>query len=218
MLERELLGYDKTKFKILINGFRQGFKLGTVGEISNKLPKNHKSALENPTQVDAKLAIESLRGRIAGPFQSPPFVNMVFSPLGLVPKGDTGKFRLIHDLSYPKGHSVNSLIPLENSTVQYEGLDQVIKLVKRFGKGAMMAKTDIEDAFRIICLHPSEYHLLGFSWNNLFYYDKCLPMGASSSCQIFKSFSCGLQWIMENKYQASGMSHILDDFLFVGPP
>jgi hypothetical protein len=27
-----------------------------------------------------------------------------------------------------------------------------------------------------------------------------------------------LHWIMENKYCAAGMSHIIDDFLFVGPP
>jgi hypothetical protein len=42
-------------------------------------------------------------------------------------------------------------------------------------------------------------------------------MGASSSCQIFEKFSCALQWIMVNKYKAGGMSHIIDDFLFVGP-
>ena len=43
-------------------------------------------------------------------------------------------------------------------------------------------------------------------------------MGASSSCQFFESFSCASQWIMELKYKAAGMSHIIDDFLFVGPP
>ena len=43
-------------------------------------------------------------------------------------------------------------------------------------------------------------------------------MGATSSCQILEKFSCALQWIMETKYQVAGMSHILDDFLFVGPP
>jgi hypothetical protein len=67
-------------------------------------------------------------------------------------------------------------------------------------------------------IHPSDHHLLGFTWNNCYYYDRCIPMGASSSCQIFESFSCVLQWIMEFKYKAAGMSHIIDDFLFVVPP
>lgn len=125
---------------------------------------------------------------------------------------------MIHDLSFPKNHSVNSNIPQENSAVQYDSIDEVVSLVRMFGRGCLMAKTDIEDAFRIIPIHPSDYHLLGFIWEGQFYYDKCLPMGASSSCQIFKSFSKALQWIMLNVFHASGMSHILDDFFFVGPP
>ena len=59
---------------------------------------------------------------------------------------------------------------------------------------------------------------LRFIWNTFCYYDKCLPMGESSSCQIFESFSCALQWVMETKYHAAGMPHFIDDFIFVGPP
>lgn len=81
-----------------------------------------------------------------------------------------------------------------------------------------MAKTDIEDAFRIIPINPDDYHLLCFSWNNEYYYECVLPMGASSSCKIFEAFSTALQWIMINRYNAGGMSHILDDFFFIGPP
>ncbi|XP_062614297.1 uncharacterized protein LOC134276023 [Saccostrea cucullata] len=80
-----------------------------------------------------------------------------------------------------------------------------------------MAKTDIEDAFRIIPICPEDYHLLGFSWQGKYYFDKCLQMGASSSCQIFEKFSVALQWILQSKFGAGGMSHILDDFFFIGP-
>ena len=80
-----------------------------------------------------------------------------------------------------------------------------------------MAKTDIKDAFRIIPIHPDDYKLLGFSWQGAFYHDKCLPMGASSSCQIFESLSQSLQWAMYSKFNAAGMSHMLDDFFFIGP-
>lgn len=71
-----------------------------------------------------------------------------------------------------------------------------------------MAKTDIEDAFRILLINPSDYHLLGFSWEEKFY----LPMGASSSCQLFEKLRVALQWIMQTKYKGGGMSHILDVF------
>ena len=106
-----------------------------------------------------------------------------------MPKAVNGKFRLIHDLSYPKGNSINSLIPPENSEVKHNCIDNVIKLVKYFGRDSYLGKTDVEDAFRNIDIHPSDYHLLGLTWNGFYYYDKCLPMGASSSCTIFENVS-----------------------------
>lgn len=108
------------------------------------------------------------------------------------------------------------MIPPEKSTVQYDSIDVVTDLVKIFGEGSLMAKADIQDAFRIIPIHPDDYKLLGFSWQGHYYYDRCLPMGASSSCQIFESLSCSLQWSMCEKLGALGMSHMLDDFFFIG--
>jgi hypothetical protein len=102
--------------------------------------------------------------------------------------------------------------------VQYDSVDIVVNLVKHYGRFSQLAKCDIEDAFRNIPVHPSDYHLPGFIWNNIFHHDKCLPMGASSSCQIFESFSCALQWVVETKYHVAGMSHFIDDFILVGPP
>lgn len=149
----------------------------------------------------------SIVDRIAGPFSEPQFSPFVSSPLGIVPKSEPGKFRIIHDLSYPKNNSVNTNIPKENSVVQYDTIDWVINLVQHYGPYCLMAKTDIEDAFRIIPINPSDYHLLGFSWEEKFYFDKCLPMRASSSCQLFERLSVALQWIMHTKYKG-GVCHI----------
>ena len=54
-------------------------------------------------------------GRIAGPFQHPLFQNFTVSPLGMVPKKDSGKFRMIHDLSSPPNLSVNDYISPEDA-------------------------------------------------------------------------------------------------------
>ncbi|CAG2240910.1 unnamed protein product [Mytilus edulis] len=107
---------------------------------------------------------------------------------------------------------------MEYSAVSYDSIDNVVQLVKSYGQSCQMAKTDVENAFRIIPIQKSDYNLLGFNWNGFFYYDKCLPMGASSAQKIFETLSVALQWIMQSKYRSGGMSHILDDFLFVGPP
>jgi hypothetical protein len=52
----------------------------------------------------------------------------------LFSEADLWFFRLIHDLSFPKGNSINSHIPSENSAVQYDSIDPVIKLIKHFGR------------------------------------------------------------------------------------
>jgi hypothetical protein len=140
---------------------------------------------------------------------------LVISPMGLQSKKKTGEFRVIHHLSYPRGASVNDGIPHECATVQYATVPQAIAHIMRFGKGCFLAKTDIKAAFRIMPVRPQDYHLLGFKWKGQYYVDKCLPMGCSSSCAIFESFSTALEWIIANQEGDFAVLHILDDFLFV---
>lgn len=172
----------------------------------------------NHTVVSKKIEKELSLGRIAGPYAYPPLDQFVVSPLGVVPKKAPNEFRLIHDLSFPKSNSVNSHIDLLFTSVSYETLDHCVKLILELGPRTLIAKADLKDAFRIIPIHPDDYRLLGFMWKDAFYYDKCLPMGCSISCQIFESLSTSIQWILTCKLSVPHMSHILDDFIFFGPP
>ena len=142
---------------------------------------------------------------------------MVFSPLGLQPKKIPGQYRVIHHLSYPKGQSVNDSIPDQESTVKYATVGQAIQYLVHYGSNSYMAKTDIQSAFRIIPVHPSDYSRLGFTWKGNYYHDKCLPMGCSSSCAIFETFSTALEWIISQRMPDVSVLHILDDFLFIAP-
>ena len=137
-------------------------------------------------------------GELSGPFSTPPFPNFRCSPLGIVPKKVPSEFRMIHHLSYPKGSSVNDFIPDYCSTVKYASVGDATKLLKFLGNGCFMAKTDIKSAFRIIPIHPADYSLLGMKWNKMYYFDRCLAMGLSSSCAIFESFSTALEWLAIN--------------------
>ena len=78
----------------------------------------------------------------------------------------------------------------------------------------MACSLKVKSAFRIVPVHPSNYHLLGFTWRSKFYYDKVLPMGCSSSCAIFEAFSTSLEWIIR-RLKNVAVLHILDDFLFI---
>lgn len=213
-----LQGYDKKLTDILVSGFTEGFHIPS--SIPTDPPKhdyeNHRSVRENLDIVQQKLKKEKDKHRIAGPFACDPLPNMVYSPLGLIPKKAQGEFRLIHDLSFPKSNSVNSHISPEFTAVTFQMLDHCIEQLLLLGKGAYIAKADLQDAFRIIPVFPLDYRLLGFKFLGQRYFDMCLPMGCSNSCQTFELLSDALQWICQNKFHVSNMSHILDDFVFFG--
>ena len=69
---------------------------------------NHKGATEFSQDVDKYINSELREGRIIGPFKKSPFQGAVkISPLNTVPKKDSTERRIILDLSFPIGRSVN---------------------------------------------------------------------------------------------------------------
>ena len=114
-------------------------------------------------------------------------------------------------------NSVKAYIPFENSTVSLETFDHVVALVLNCGKNSLIAKGDLEEAYRTIPISPLDYHKLGFIFKDQFYFDCVLSMGASSSVNIYEKFSSALQWILQQKFRVKFVSHIIDDFIFVGP-
>ena len=65
------------------------------------------------------------------------------------------------DLSYPEGGSVNDGITPELCSLWYPSVDNAVKVVLALGRGARLAKFDIQSAYRIIPVHPSNRQLLG---------------------------------------------------------
>ena len=119
------------------------------------------------------------------PFKDPAFENLQVSPLGLVPKKKPGEYRLIHHLSYPEGSSRNDGIPPEFCTEQYQSIQDAILAIQQVGVGALLAKTDLENAYKQVPIHPQSFELLGFQASNEFYFVITLPFGLSYSCYFW---------------------------------
>lgn len=222
--------YDPIRRARIKNGFMEGFPLRlsqTVPQIVKQmrtanrflLPKNGKEALNRPQVVNLKLSTELTANRMIGPFDPRAVIEpFVSSPINLTPKKTPGKFRLIHNLSYPYGGvSVNSFIPDEQAAVSYASFDTAIALIQQVGQGAILTKTDIQHAYKIIPVRPVDVLALGIHWDGQLYFDCTLPMGCRSGCAIFEEFSTALQFIAEEK-GCGPMCHILDDFFFVSHP
>ena len=100
---------DRDFINFSVEGIRSGFRIGFQGSplACKSEKKNMPSACQCRREIDKFLGSECAVGRILGPFERS-FVPMVhLSRLGAVPRSTLGKYRLIVDLSYPHGVSVN---------------------------------------------------------------------------------------------------------------
>ena len=197
----------------LCQGFLYGFPIHFEGPRVSSVAPNLLSAQQSPHVVDQKLAKELAAHRLAGPLDSPPSLNSAFL-FGIVPKKSPGEFRLIHHLSYPYGSCVNDGIAFENYTVTYARIHDAIQLIRSAGQGCYLTKTDIQSAFRIIPIHPSDYPLLCMCWRGKYYYDGCMPMSCASSCRTSENFSTALEWLAKTYLHIPVIIHLLDDFSF----
>ena len=128
--------YPIDKTRNLVQGFSEGFDIGNQGptdraDLSNNLPLR----IGSLTEIWNKFMKEVKLGRYAGPFSSVPYDNFIQSLVGLVPKDNGAKTRLIFHLSYnfkrngkPNAcNSVNHHTLAELCSVRYKDLDQAIK-------------------------------------------------------------------------------------------
>ena len=204
----------------VLEGLRFGFKLGFSPSQSLKPAKRNKpSAYEHPSVINEYLATEVSLGRVTGPFASPPVPLLHVSSFGVIPKkGQRGKWRLIVDLSSPGGASVNDGINPDEFTLHNTTVDQFIRMVSQFGQGALMAKFDVEAAYRNIAIHPSDRFLLGMKWRSKIHVDLALPFRLRSAPYIFNCVAELVEWILVNNYKVPNFLHYLDDFITAGPP
>ena len=175
-----------------------------------------RSALQNPEPVDEYLAVELHAGRIVGPLNADQVKNAQISRLGVIPKaGQPNKWRLILDLSSPRGHSVNDGIDKELCSLKYASVEDAVQTIWSLGQGTLLAKIDIEHAYRNIPVHTDDRLLLAMQWRDNLYIDTVLPFSLRSAPKIFSAMADALEWIL----QQAGVTfilHCLDDYLTMG--
>ena len=213
---------DKILVKYLAQGFSSGFSLCYEGPYIDREADNLKSARDNLPILWQKIWKEVSLGRMVGLFLNKPWKKMIISLVGLVhksglaePLNSPSAWRLIHDLSFPWGESVNSFISKENASLTYKSFDKALDIVRSFGRGCWLVKSDLSSAFKRIPMDFKSLPLLGIKLDGQYYYDQMLPFGSKSSCQIFEKFSSALERATQNK-TGMPLSHYLDDFLFMG--
>ena len=213
--ERELRNHpDKAWVSWLLHSILNGVSIGYKGPHTPYTARNLSSALQHPDVITSELQKEVAAGRVLGPFADRPFPSLRTSGLGAAAKKQ-GKWRMILHLSAPYGVSVNDGISKEEFSLHYSSVDDAVKLLHPYGKGAIMAKVDLKAAVRMVPVRAADWDLLGMFWKGSYYGDTCLPFGLRSTPCLFNHFAEALHWILVTNYQVEAI-HYLDDFLIVG--
>ena len=175
----ELVSYADQSFpNYILDGLTDGFRIDfAYGYAKCKSAKqNMQSATANSLVVDSYLRAEvaASRVRCCASWR----VNSSGKPDRLVPKNhQPGRWRLIVDLSARRLASVNEGIATDLCSLSYVRVDEAARRLLQLGPEALMAKLDIESAYRQIQVHPDDRHLLSVRWKNMVYLDCALPFG-----------------------------------------
>ena len=93
-------------------------------------------------------------------------------------------------------------------------MDDAVKAILALEKGIELAKFDIQSAYRIVPVYPTDRYLSGMMWNDQLYVDTALPFNLRSAPKIFTAVADALQFIM----QKNGVHRIMHYLLLFGLP
>jgi len=117
-------------------------------------------------------------------------VMIYLGPVEAIPKKNKpAKYHLIMDLSSPKNFCVYDGI---DPVLSYASIDHLSVLVLSIGRGAMLVKTDIKEAYHMIPVHFQDHLLFGIQWNGSVHIDRMLPFSLRSVPKIFSAVADGL--------------------------
>ena len=180
-----------------------GWPISRPPNIADPIPtfKNHSSALNYPQFIEECIKKERNRGAICGPFQEIPFSSRVgVSPLSTREKRETTDHRVLMDLSWPEGQSVNSGISKDqfmgfSAKLTFPTIDAIAKRVAELNGKAWLFKVDLASYFRQLPLDPGDYSLMCFTWQNSIYFDVVSPQGLQSAPYFAQHTSNAIKYI-----------------------
>ena len=216
--ETHLQGYsDKRVLQYIKFGYP--LSISNAEELCNKDSTNHYSARQYPSEVQKYIDKEKSLGALLGPVPSIVHPHYHCSPLMTRPK-DNGSRRVILDLSYPRGNSVNSHVQADRFddsafVLKFPNIDHITEDIVRCTDDCVLFKIDVARAFRNLRVDPVDSLKLGIMWNGNYYADLAVAFGWTHGSVAFQILSDAIAHIVA---KAGIKLHCyIDDYIAVVP-
>lgn len=212
-------GHEDT---FLCDMLEYGFPLG-FEPIAIPTPtfKNHQSAEAYPDDVRRFLDTETTHGTLLGPFWQPPFRPWTqVSPMMTRPKRASQERRVIVDLSYPPGASVNAFTPRETycgtpRKLHLPSAQTLQQAISDLGGSCYLYSCDISRAYRNLPLDPLAWPLCCVQFKGRIYVDTALSFGARWSAAGCQRVTDGVKYVMANLGHT--VFNYIDDIAGIAP-
>ena len=216
LMDSLLVNYEDRE---VVSWLKYGWPISRPPNIPDPMPtfKNHGSAQKFPDQVKKYIEKEQKRGAICGPFKNVPFCHRVgVSPLSTREKRDSTDHRILMDLSWPEGRSVNHGIAKDQfmgfrARLTFPTLDLIARRIIELGDNVWLFKVDLAAYFRQLPLNPCDYSLLCFTWDNSIFFDVVSPQGLRSAPYFAQRTSNALKYI--HNQTGHFIFNYIDDFI-----
>ncbi|KZV91665.1 hypothetical protein EXIGLDRAFT_589182, partial [Exidia glandulosa HHB12029] len=222
VFEKYLEDHPNPEFvKFVCRGLREGFWPNAQTE-AGVYPITWDNS-DRPIRDDAHLTFlhehrdaEIKAGRFSRPFGTELLPGMYSSPIGVVPKADSGKLRLVVDQTAGE-FSLNSMIP--RNQAGYTKLDDIHTLGEALlayrerhpQDELVMFKSDVRDAYRLLPMDPLWQIKQIVTVDGQRHVDRCCTIGNRWAMQIFNAFMGLVIWIAVHKKKIADLLAYVDD-------
>jgi len=209
--------WDSQLFSFLACGFPLDLKAQPK---ANKEFVNHSSAIKFGPHIQHYLDTELNHSAILGPF-SKPITGLHLSPMMTRPKQGSSKRRVIIDLSWPKGTSINDNVDPNTYMgtpflLKFPTVDDVISRVKVLKGDCLLYKVDLQRAFRQLRLDPGDIFHTGLHFEDQTYVDTAIPFGYRHGSMACQRFTDAIRFIMHQ--HGYYIANYIDDLIGCDPP
>jgi hypothetical protein len=186
------------RFTKIPQGICNGFILNFPTIHNTQAPANSNSVYTYKSHFNASIQKKIQKSRYIGPFSAQSLMELIgpfqSSPLSIIPKpGNTDKFRLIQNFSFPRNTkfphhnpSINSHIDANDFPTTWGKFSIIYLLILRLPPGSEVATRDIAEAYCTIPLHPSQWPAaIVRTANDEFYIDTCTAFRATPSAGAY---------------------------------
>ena len=187
----------------------------------NVTVSNHSTAKQFPASIQDYLKTEISHRAIMGPYSKPPLVGLHCSPMLTRPKTGSDSRRVIVDLSWPHGNSVNDVVSQDTYMgtpfkLKFPSVDDITARIRDLDGKCLLYKIDLQRAFRHLKLDPGDINRTGLQFEGRYYVDTSVPFGYRHGSVCMQRLTDSIRGIMHKK--GYFIANYIDDLIGCDPP